>query len=191
MKNEVPGFPIDTLHRGQPVVHPGTTGTSCTSQPTTSYPHTDSQIDAFEERAAIIEYEASVPRGWAEGLARLDQTVRPPEIDAEAWRQLIDDGGHFLDKWGGKADRLGWSAVDVFGVRSVQPHAGYEAAGLAHLIRGGEVVAIDPHCATIRTPSGATLTYLRRTRTDAIVIWDLVDPVMCGADGLAKEADND
>ncbi len=31
------------------------------------------------------------------------------------WRQLIDDGGRFLDTWGSQAAEFGWRVEDVFG----------------------------------------------------------------------------
>ena len=139
----------------------GTTGTS------------PARDDWFEERAAIIEDGAGVLRSWAENFARLDIAERPPKFSEPAWRQLIDDGGQFLDRWANEAARLGWSALDVFGVDPAAPSTTYEAMGLVPLIRGGNVVAIGSDRATIRTQEGTLLTYLRRPRQAAIAVWDL------------------
>jgi hypothetical protein len=180
--DEVPDPLAEETQREQPSVRPGTTGTDGTSRETTHGSSSAFPVAAFEERAAIVEYDASVPRNWAEGFARLDLAERLAGIEPDTWRQLIDDGGRFLDRWGSEADQLGWSAVDVFGVRSAEPHGGYDIVGLALLIRGGDVVAIGPSRATIRTSTGMLLTYLRRTQPGAVPIWDLIEPT--------KEADH-
>jgi hypothetical protein len=134
----------------------------------------ESAADRFEERAALIEYGAGVPREWAEGFARLDLASPPVGFDAKRWRTLIDDGGKFLDRWGGEAARLGWSVLDLFGAHPVAPAYRYDAAGLVNLISGGDVVDIRTDRAVIRTPSGTSLTYyLRRDCRDAVALWDL------------------
>ena len=130
--------------------------------------------DAFEERAALVEYGAGVPREWAEGFARLDLAQPPKGFDERRWRTLIDDGGKFLDRWGGEAARLGWSALDVFGAHPIAPGARYDAAGLVLLIDGGEVIAIRLDRATIRSRlSPSELTYLRTPKAGVVALWDL------------------
>ena len=73
----------------------------------------------FEERAAIVEHDGGAPREWAEGFARLDAATPPKGFDLGRWRQLIDDGGRFLDRWALTAAECGWSATDVFGLHPV------------------------------------------------------------------------
>ena len=116
-----------------------------------------------------------MPRNWAESFARLDIAEGPPDFTENAWRQLIEDGGRFLDRWAHEAARLGWSALDVFGVHPAAPSTTYAAIGLVPLIRGGDVVAIRSDHATVRTPGGTLLTYLRRPQPGAIAVWKLVD----------------
>jgi len=129
----------------------------------------------FAERTALIEYGANVPREWAEGLARLD-LANPIEGYSESnWRRIIDDGGRFLDRWGAEASRLGWSAVDVFGVHPIAPYARLDAAGLVILIKGGKVVSVLPDRATISVKgTGSLLTYTRRPSTDGVALWELI-----------------
>ena len=134
-----------------------------------------SAATVFEERAAIIEYGAGVPRSWAESFARLDIAEHRPDFSEKAWRELIEDGGRFLDRWANDAARLGWTALDVFGVHPAAPSTTYDAIGLVPLIRGGDVVAIGSDRATIRTQGGTLLTYLRRPQPGAIAVWELVD----------------
>jgi hypothetical protein len=46
---------------------------------------------AFEERAAIVEFDAGVPREWAEGFARICTGPRPAAIPPARWRELVDN----------------------------------------------------------------------------------------------------
>jgi hypothetical protein len=47
----------------------------------------------FEERAALIEYGAGVPRAWAEGFACLDCASPLVGFSEDRWHRLINDGG--------------------------------------------------------------------------------------------------
>jgi hypothetical protein len=135
----------------------------------------DQQDAGFEERAAIIEHDGGVPREWAEGFARLDVMKPAAGFSQGRWRQLIDDGGHFIDRWAATAAAMGWSAIDVFGLHPDAPAARYDGMGLVPLISGGEVVAIEVGHATIRAPGGSCLTYyLRRQTSTGIAVWDLL-----------------
>lgn len=132
--------------------------------------------NGFEERAALVEYGAGVPREWAEGFARLDTTSRPDGFSDTQWRQVLDDGGHFLDgRWAKEAAAAGWLATDLFGVHPLAPNDRYDAMGLVPLIRGGEVVEVRPDLAVIRNSSGNCRTYyLRRESADAVALWELM-----------------
>jgi hypothetical protein len=149
----------------------GTTGTTGTTESEVSC----ADEDAFEERAALVENGAGVPREWAEGFARLCLHPPAPGFSPRRWQQLIEDGGRFLDRWGSEAAGLGWTALDVFGVHARAPAVRYDAAGLVPLISGGEIVAIMADRATIRGWGGGLLTYLRRPRSGAVALWELVE----------------
>lgn len=65
--------------------------------------------DDLEERVAIVEYDAGVPREWAEGFAGLDPDHAPGDVPLKRWRQFVDACGKFLDNgWAAKASELGW-----------------------------------------------------------------------------------
>jgi hypothetical protein len=49
---------------------------------------TDNWTDEHEERAAIVEYAASVPREWAEGFARLDPGRPPDDVPPRRWLSI-------------------------------------------------------------------------------------------------------
>ena len=54
----------------------------------------------FEERSAIAQFDAGVPREWAEGYASLQCHRVPIGFSSERWMRVITDGGRFLDLWG-------------------------------------------------------------------------------------------
>jgi hypothetical protein len=81
-------------------------------------------IGARDERAAIIELGASVPRDWAEGYAALCTMPRPAGFTPDRWQQIIDAAGVFLDRWGAKTAACGWSVCDVFGCDPTCPISG-------------------------------------------------------------------
>jgi hypothetical protein len=136
----------------------------------------DIDREAFEERAGIIEYDAGVPREWAEGFARLCQMPRPAAILPARWRELVDNVGVFIDSWAVRAASLGWNAADIFGCHRQAPLARYDLQGLVFVIGSGEVVAITALSATIRTRGGATQTFRRTPPTPGehvAAIWEL------------------
>lgn len=53
----------------------------------------------FEERAAIIEAEANLPREWAKAFARMDNCHRPHTISQIQWQHIIHHTGIFLDRF--------------------------------------------------------------------------------------------
>jgi hypothetical protein len=127
----------------------------------------------FDERAALVEHGADVPRDWAEGFARLAVAPSPAEFSTETWWAVVDDGARFLDDWGRRASQLGWSALDVFGVFIQAPRMRSEMAGLLPVIAVGRVVAINSSSATIRSPSGDEVVWLRRSHAGAGTAWEL------------------
>jgi hypothetical protein len=137
---------------------------------------TESPSDEFDERGAVIEYDADAPRAWAEALARLD-TARPPgDVPAKRWRQFIDDCGQFLDEgWAARAVALGWSPLDLFGCDRACPFARIDRAGLLWLLNGNRLAALGPDTAAIVAPSGARMTYHRRPRApdEVMLAWEL------------------
>jgi hypothetical protein len=67
----------------------------------------------LDERAAIAIYDGGIPEVYAEAFARL-QIAQPIGISHHQWLRAIDDTGRFLDQWGKEAERLQWSADDLF-----------------------------------------------------------------------------
>ena len=163
----VPGRPNQKPadHHGFRVA--GTTGTSGTTENGVAR-----ETTSFRNSGAITHDGSTVLSEWVEGFAELAAWSRPSKFSQNDWLQLIDDGERFLEQWGAQAASLGWRAVDIFGVHPRAPSARYDAMGLVPLIRGGTVVAIEASRATIRSPGGGLLTYLRLQRAEAVVVWD-------------------
>jgi hypothetical protein len=123
-----------------------------------------------EERAAIIEEGAGVPREWAEGYAMLCLIPTPPGVHPGRWHAVIKGMGHFIDQWAGKAHALGWSPAELFGLDPVAPLLRLDRLGVAFLMAGREVIAVTADEITVR--QGRAVQRLPRRPTDAIVAWD-------------------
>src|SRR5438132_7231861 len=116
-----------------------------------------------EERAAIIEYDAGIPRAWAEGFSRLDPVRPPADVPLRRWQQFIDDVGRFLDSgFAEKATALGWEAFDIFGCDRDRPFARIDQQGLCWLIAGNRLVDLSENTALIQRWTGARQTWRRK-----------------------------
>jgi hypothetical protein len=127
-----------------------------------------------EERSAIIETDAGVPRDWAEGYASLLRAPVPAGVTPSRWQLFIDDVGRFLDRWARRANELGWDPFDLFGCDAVKPFARIDRQGLLWLLQGSEIGALTENSASIKTPKGVALTYRRKTEEPGRVLaWEL------------------
>jgi hypothetical protein len=130
--------------------------------------------ESHAERAAIIQANG-IPKEWADGFALLCTMERPAAYGPERWRQLVDDGGYFLDAWGRQAAGLGWRAENVFGVNPDAPERRYDGMGLVPLLNGRRVVAITADTARIDCDGGAILTFYRQTLSpESVALWQIL-----------------
>lgn len=127
----------------------------------------------FTERAAIIEFDASIPREWAEGFALLQCMERPPNVPEERWLQVIDDAGRFLDSWGAKLAALGWSTEEVLGVHPQRPEARLDSSGLVWSIRGRKVIAAAADRVAIEISNGNRASIYRLKGSEVVPVWEL------------------
>src|SRR5438477_10504152 len=136
---------------------------------------TPADPDELDERAALIEFGANVPRRWAEGYVALCSMAPPSGFSPERWQRIVDAVGSFLDRWASEAITCGWSDLDVFGCDRDRPDARFDCMGLAMLLDRVEVAGIDPEGADlIATAGGATLRFRRRPLPQhTISLWDL------------------
>src|SRR5262245_343052 len=51
----------------------------------------------------------------------------PEHIELDTWQQAVEDARRFLARWQDQAEKLGWTARDLFGLAKVpdNPAAGY------------------------------------------------------------------
>ena len=129
----------------------------------------------LDERAAIIECGAGVPRRWAEGYAALASMPPPIGFSLERWARIVDAAGAFLDHWAAKAIACGWSELDLFGCDPSRPDARFDCMGLLLLLDHCKIVGIDESGADlICMPGEARQRYRRRPLPPhTISLWDL------------------
>ena len=98
----------------------------------------------------------------------------PDFIDAERWRQGVEDGRQFLATWGEQAQAFGWTARELFGLHTPpeRPAASYsrlsryDETGLIWLLRGRPVIALTETIAAIQGAT-AVLTQAQQTELGA------------------------
>ena len=134
-------------------------------------------VSSLEERAAIVEYGAAVPRSWAEGFARLDPARPPADVPLRRWQQFIDDIGRFFDGgFAARAAALGWGPFDIFGCDRDRPFARIDRLGLGWLISGNRLVDLCENTAIIQTWTGTRQTWRRKpSEPGRVLAWELAD----------------
>ncbi len=171
--------PHDEINETNEITHPSPPAAGVLSSNSfNSSPGTFTELRAatedLDERAALIENGAGVPRPWAEGYAALASMPAPAGFGAERWRRIVDATGTFLDRWAGEAARLGWSDLDVFGCNADAPDRRFDAMGLVLLLDRCTVAGIDEHGADLVTGAGARQRYRRRPLPDGTIsLWQL------------------
>jgi hypothetical protein len=118
--------------------------------------------DDVDQRAALIEYGAGVPRTWAEGYAALSSMPSPAGFSSERWSRIVDAAGNFIDRYAGVAIECGWSDLDVFGCDPDRPDARFDCMGLVLLLDRCEIIGIDEDGADLVTETGTCQRYRRR-----------------------------
>ncbi len=125
-------------------------------------------------RAVLLVVPDGVPEEWVQGVC--DLMVMPPHADWKEgdWHTLQEDALRFLQKWAGQARRLGWEALDLFGVHPTAPTARFDCMGLVPLLRGRAVLALTDDSAAIKAASGGSLTFRKRASPPAerCLIWE-------------------
>ena len=72
-------------------------------------------------RAVLLQVPDGVPEDWVQGVADLLVMPPHPAWTEEAWKTLQEDALAFLRQWAAQAHRLGWEALDLFGVHPTAP----------------------------------------------------------------------
>ena len=66
----------------------------------------------------------------------------PAGVPEPRWRQAIRDAERFLREWGETAERLGWTADDLFGLHPTVPLSRVDRMGLIWLVKGERVAEL-------------------------------------------------
>jgi len=128
--------------------------------------------NAGVSHAPVAERDG-IPAAWTSALNDLRSMDAPSAFTAARWHRIITDAETFLPQWGSVAAGLGWSAHDLFGVHPAAPACRYDAMGLLLTLQGSAVVALTDTTATMRAPSGAILTFRRKSNPTAILISEI------------------
>jgi hypothetical protein len=97
------------------------------------------------------------------------ESACPELVPEDRWRRCVEDGRRFLAASADRAEALGWTPRDLFGLMPVPRHAKpsfnrlarYDEIGLIWLLAGREVGALTEATAAIRSPTGAVTVYRR------------------------------
>ena len=126
---------------------------------------------------------------WASSFGRVIrifevlQSRCPDWVPIDRWQQCVEDGRRFLAIWGERAQALGWTARDLFGLHTPPegPHPSYrrlsryDATGLIWLLEGREVIALTEDTAAIRGPSGSVTVYRKNNKPALGPVGDSLD----------------
>ena len=105
----------------------------------------------------------AVPLEWRRGVAHLGRRAAPRDVPLNRWHQFTLDCHRFIvDGWAERAAKTGWSAVQLFGCRPVNPLGYRRLAGLLWDVEGGHIVRLRADGADIETSTGAQRTHHRR-----------------------------
>jgi hypothetical protein len=154
---------------GQPDATSGDRKTKQFESFTQSVPSVPTATTPFEEGRTTRIFEDK-PAGWYAILEELKLMSTPEWVGVDRWSEVIDDADAFLSSWASAAHDLGWTALNLFGAHEVAPGSRYDVMGLVPLLRRGRVVALTEQTATIRRPSGSTLTYTRKPTSGAVLL---------------------
>ena len=126
-------------------------------------------------RVVLLAVPPGVPEAWTQGVADLLAMPCPASCPAERWEALREDSYTFLRDHAAQAHDLGWTALDLFGVHPEKPWARFDCMGLVPLLNGAGVTALSDIEVVIEKPSGARLTFRRRTMApdEACLVWEL------------------
>jgi hypothetical protein len=93
-------------------------------------------------------------------------------VSVADWQRAVDDGRLFIVQWGERAEALGWTAHDLFGLHDPPEQHGpnyrrlsrYDVIGPIWLLHGRPVVALTADRAVIGTARNGLTFYRMATQ---------------------------
>lgn len=100
--------------------------------------------------------------------------MKPPDgFSAATWGKAVAAAKNMLDRDGEELHRLGWTALNLFGLHPTAPYNRQDAKGLAFFLGNRTLKCIGPNIADIVImQTRAVQTYTRRDHPDAVLAWE-------------------
>ena len=108
--------------------------------------------------ASLTETQTADPKDLSPKEGRMAEKPFPPDVyqkamvaieaacpngvPVERWQRALADAGSFFALWGDTAERLGWTADDLFGLHPTAPLSRMDCMGLVWLLKGQSVVQL-------------------------------------------------
>ena len=150
----------------QPMRHP-------TSTPTAGAANAQANVCVADDTESTPQNLSlgRVPASWAEGIARLEDRPRPPDIPSPWWHLFLADCHSFMnssENWPERAVTLGWDAIALFGCRRTRPLEYLGSAGLLWAVNGGKLVELRRDGAVIERRQDKSRQVYHRRRQDGV-----------------------
>ena len=122
----------------------------------------------------LLRVPEDVPEAWVQGVADMLVRTHPRAYTPQEWAILRERAYAFLRDHAAIAHRLGWTALELWGVHKTAPRERMDCTGLLALSYG--IVEMYEDRAAVETPSGGLLTYRRRSslsEAEMCLLWEL------------------
>jgi hypothetical protein len=112
---------------------------------------------------------------WMNNIGQLGCSPPPTGVPLHRWSRFLNDCNAFLNSsshWADRAERLGWTAQDLFGFAVAHPLLHLGSAGLLWIVNGGHIVELHRDWALVRTHEDGSqrIVNRRRANTRGIVL---------------------
>jgi hypothetical protein len=132
-------------------------------------------FEAFSIATSPRVADVASVANWTFAIERAARARAPSGMAELAWRGLLMDARLIVQNWGEDLISLGWSTVEVFGAPAQPEHRRIDVVGLAPMLRGRAVEAIDQDTALIRATPRDTMTFHRmQIAPGGVPFWDWV-----------------
>ncbi|GEM_PF-4356804 len=138
--------------------------------------HVHVDYTAFNNRVAIIQYQAGIPQEWAEAFVRVYLMQRPQAFKAWEWQTVLDGVDMLLYEHVRALINHGWAIADIFAIHPTAPLGRTDCKGLLALLREGEKVEIvTAQAICTRKNEGALLCYRKplSPSPERRMLWEL------------------
>jgi hypothetical protein len=177
------GYNIDTIEENAGTFGPSRTRDSSNENKAVPV------VPAISSKGVVAEEKAASETGIGGRYARSFATLQercPDHIEVADWQQAVADADPFLAAWGARAELLGWTARDLFGLHRppARPHPSYsrlsryDETGLCWLRDGRPVTLLSSTSAVIQNPTGNVTTYRKDRRPALGPVGDSLDDLI-------------